>query len=376
MFDVEKAGEEYNYFMDHFGSPPPISFGLFDRRVLIPRPEVPEWVERDSGERVSVEHLDLLEGDGVFSWLHGAGDGRDLGVPMYVPYRIGLCLRLLRERWTIQEIRELAEWEEWVVADMVESDLPYEDDDRLIVLCEFKERLEMLEIERIRRLPADERPANWTERGWTSEICEMIDEELPANLSDARSMVRRLEAMNLETVSTRIRREVGRRAYQLGTHYERVRLLAVVSDRTEYEAGFSPHVCLDGPRSLIGDVNHLESFGQVNWHQTLKSWRILEDPDNAPVRLPGFVCVGGTIQMPNALTPAQYSERFALFRLDEYALAFEGIISNRRCRHCEKSLPKNANERRVYCNSRCSHAYRQKQHRVRAKEAILRRRGQ
>ena len=39
----------------------------------------------------SLEDLDILEGEGVFSWLHGTGDGRDLGVPLDVPYRIGLA---------------------------------------------------------------------------------------------------------------------------------------------------------------------------------------------------------------------------------------------------------------------------------------------
>jgi len=33
----------------------------------------------------------------VFSWLHEAGDRRDLGVPPYVPYRIGLCRKIRRD---------------------------------------------------------------------------------------------------------------------------------------------------------------------------------------------------------------------------------------------------------------------------------------
>ena len=63
-------------------------------------------VERDSKEVIPLEELDVLEGDGVFSWLHGAGDGRDLGVPLYVPYRIGLCRKLRRDGWTREEIVE------------------------------------------------------------------------------------------------------------------------------------------------------------------------------------------------------------------------------------------------------------------------------
>ncbi len=78
--------------------------------------------------------------------------------------------------------------------------------------------------------------------------------------------------------------------------------------------------------------------------------------------------------MPSALPPEQYSERFALFHLDQYAPTFEELIGDRRCQHCGKPLPKSANDRRLYCNSKCSQANRQKRHRVREKEAILRQR--
>jgi hypothetical protein len=33
MFDLEKAGKEYDYFIDNFGYPPPVGLGRFDRRV-------------------------------------------------------------------------------------------------------------------------------------------------------------------------------------------------------------------------------------------------------------------------------------------------------------------------------------------------------
>ena len=375
MFDVAKAGEEYDYFMDHFGSPPPVGLRRFDRRLLIPRAQVPEWVRRESGEAVSPVELDVLEGEGVFSWLHGAGDGRDLGVPVYVPYRIGLCRKLRGDGWSSDEIRELVEWEEWTVTDMVQGDLPYEDDDRLLVLGEFQERLVMLESEHITRRPADKRPVGWTPAGWSSDIKALSDGALAADLEDHRAMVRRLESVDLNSASAKIRREIGRRAYQLRNHHEGVRLLSVVSDRTLYETGFSPHIQFDGPRQLIGDPDRLESFGAINWRETLRSWRILNDPDHAPVRLPGVICVGGTVLMPNVLTSDQYAERYNVFRLSEYAEIFRKLVSDRQCQHCGKRLPKRASERRLYCNGSCSQANRQKRHRLREKEAILRRRG-
>jgi hypothetical protein len=375
VFDVEKAGQEYDYFMDNFGCPPPVGLGRFDRRVLIPRGQLPNWVERDAKDSVSLQELDELERQGVFSWRHGAGeDGRELGVPVYVRDRIGLCRTLLREGWTIEEVREIAEWEEWVVTDMVEGDLRYENDDRLIVLGELRERLAMLESECIARLPVEARPAAWTPSGRTTEIKALSSIELAVDLADHQAMVRRLEPLDLSKAPAELRREVGRRAHQLRVHYEGVRLLSVVSDRTLYEAGFSPHVRFDGVRQLIGDPTRLESFGAINWRETLQSWRIPNDPDHAPVRLPGVVCVGGTTVMPNALTPEEYAERYRVFRLSEYADAFADLVGDRRCRHCGKPLPKRAHDQRLYCDSRCSQANRQKRYRMREKQEILRRR--
>jgi hypothetical protein len=66
--------------------------------------------------------------------------------------------------------------------------------------------------------------------------------ELAADLEDRRGVVRRLESPDSNGASANIRREIGRRAYQLRNHYEGVRLLSVLSDRTLYETGSSPRV--------------------------------------------------------------------------------------------------------------------------------------
>jgi hypothetical protein len=54
VFDPEKSGEDYDYFIENFGSAPPVGIGRFDRRLLIERPQVSEWVERDSDEQVTL----------------------------------------------------------------------------------------------------------------------------------------------------------------------------------------------------------------------------------------------------------------------------------------------------------------------------------
>ena len=107
----------------------------------------------------------------------------------------------------------------------------------------------------------------------------------------------------------------------------------------------------------------LASFGTVHWRETLQSWRVLNDPDCAPIRLPGFVCVGGMIQMPNALTPEELSDRFAVFRLSEYAESFAELVGETiREAIAVEPIPQPFGGRRWYfrcprCGRRCASLY-------------------
>src|SRR3954469_879512 len=86
------------------------------------------------------------------------------------------------------------------------------------------------------------------------------------------------------------------------------------------------------------------------------------------------MCVGDVVQMPNAVGPEVYFKCFEVFRLVEYADRFAELVGDRRCRHCRKPLPTTASEPRLYCDAKCSQANPQRRHRIREKEAILRRR--
>src|SRR5687767_10571109 len=90
MFDVQKLKSMYDDAIKNWGQPP-LSFALFDRRILFPRSMVAEQIECETGQRLSLEVVDEMERAGLFTWLGGAGtDGTELGVPLYVPSRIGL----------------------------------------------------------------------------------------------------------------------------------------------------------------------------------------------------------------------------------------------------------------------------------------------
>ena len=374
LFDLEKAGEHYDFCFDAFGQPPVVNLALFDRRVLSPRTDLASWVEREAGLTLTAADLDKLEGEGWFSWIVGAGENGDgLGVPLYVPYRIGLCSKLRSRQWSDEEILDFVHWEEWVVEDTCD-DLPYEDDDAKLVLMEYADRLKQLEIESTSRLPQEQQPPEWRRPSYSSEIARLSDVEL-RDLAEHRRVIAWLENRDLAKVSPKVRREIGRRAYQLRSWYEGVRFLAVAEDRNRVEAGFSTHVFFTGEHKLICEPNDLEGFGTIDWYNTLRSWRHQNDPDNWPIRLPGFVCVGGELRMPVALSPTEYSRLHDLFRLTEYAQTFAELISNRRCGHCDKRLPKEAGERRLYCGPKCSQASRQKRYREREKADVLRNRG-
>src|SRR6185295_9641296 len=85
---------------------PLLKFALFDSRVLFPRSVLPEIIERETGQRLTLAELDALEREGLFKWFGGAGDdGTELGVPMYVPTRIGLCSERLNKGWLMEELK-------------------------------------------------------------------------------------------------------------------------------------------------------------------------------------------------------------------------------------------------------------------------------
>jgi len=118
-------------------------------------------------------HLLELATRGAFE-LIAAGSQTAPGVPLYIPYRIGLCRKLRRDGWTREEIFELVEWEEWTVTDRVDGDLPHEDDDRRTVLNEFREHLEMLESERVATLAVRRRRPSPDHRGTERETVLLV----------------------------------------------------------------------------------------------------------------------------------------------------------------------------------------------------------
>lgn len=383
MIDEQRLRDEYDEQVRRFGRPV-VSTGLYDRRVLIPRPLVPQFAESHSGERLSLDRIDEMERDGLFVWLGAADDARDpagerveQGVPQYVAARIGLFARLRRAGWDAAELREAAEFEEWLIDDCVEAgELPYDDDDGSVVTRATRFWMRQIDDELTGRLPPGERPAGWFRETGGGHLGAKSEEELRAIRERMQRYVARLGRGTLAAESPEFRHRVGRDAYVIRQRDEFIRLLCIHSERVKLEAGFSTAVCLEGERVFPlpdpDDSDDLEAFGTIDWARTLKHSGFCEDPDHYAIRVPGVVLRGGRITLDGALAPADYARRYELFRLPEYVRVFSALVGDRRCAHCERLLSPSRARACLYCSPACGAAARQKRLRERQKANVLR----
>lgn len=373
LVDEERLRQDYDEQVRLFGEPI-LRPGIYDRRVLVPRSAVPHVAERDAGMPLTLEHIDAMASDGLFTWLEGAGDGTELGVPMYVAGRIGLFSRLRANGWNLAELRETAEWEEWLVDDCLTAmELPYVDDDASVVARKVGLWVKQLDDEAIGRRPREEWPEGWYRESSGGTPASLSDQELAETRARLARFLAKVERTDLATASEAWRHRISREAHVIRNSDEFVRIIVIHGDRAKLEAGFSVGVTLTGHKCFpFPEAGDLEGFGIVDWHGTLKNPRFLDDPDRYIVRVPGFVLIGGRISLDTALAPDEYARRFELFRLPEYQRVFESLVSSRRCAHCARRLQPKKRQASLYCSSNCSAAARQKRHRERAKARILR----
>ena len=112
MFDLEMIDKWYEAGKE-CGSL--IHFGVFDKRALLPLDRLPDSVIAETGETLSEEGILGKAAAGWFPLLNMEGPEETLGWPLYVPSRIGLLLKLEREGSGPEELRLIAELEEWAI---------------------------------------------------------------------------------------------------------------------------------------------------------------------------------------------------------------------------------------------------------------------
>lgn len=317
---------------------------VFDKRVLLPLSQLPDAVQGETGEVINQEGLRARASEGWFPLLTGAGiDGCEDGVPLYVPSRVGLYLKLEREGYSGAELRDMAELEEWSIDNVCAAEeLAYVDDD-----------LETLILHAEARLEAIQSPSS----AGTDDI------------DRARKEVSFLHRLRETGVSEVLRPVIEKGAFRVRTFNEATRWMLVEMDRSKVKAGYSPDVVCSshGWNSETG----FRCDG-VLWRQTVRVALSRTEAGSTPaIRVPGFVLRGDLVVPTRTMRPADYSSQWKRHEIDEYLGAWAEVRGEKRCLNCYAELPA-GNERKRFCGEKCRSAARQRRFRERNPDAVER----
>ena len=213
-------------FLDSlFEACPQLQFFIFDKRMLLPLTQLPEAVAKEAGEVIPEEELRMRAGQGWFPLRNGAGvDGGEEGSPLYVPSRLGLLLKLQRQGYTTEELRLIAQFEEWMIENAYTTeDLAYVDEDLETMLLHTQARVDALEC------------------GTTTDS-NGVRVDRTAEIERARRSVKYVQALQANGVSERFRETVAKQAFQVRAINELIRVHLLESDRSKIVAQYSPFV--------------------------------------------------------------------------------------------------------------------------------------
>lgn len=320
-----------------------LHFGVFDRRVLLPLSDLPACVARETGADLPVARVPHLVEAGWLPALTTTEAG--LGFPLYVPSRVGLLLQLEVAGVSPRELAAFAEYEEGVIASVLTADdTPYEDDDLTLVTLEYEAQVESLE--RKRRYASGAAPAPWAPS--TPESLAEIERELRA----AESSLAALRGYQWERLCRETRERIRRHAFKLRLVHENMRVMMTQSDRAIVAQGYSFFVAFEGYR-MQGLGYDDFAFGPIDWPRTLTSPWLTGEGDALPIRLPGLVLNGESVEMTRVMTPAEYQQAWEGFDLDAYRLALAAREGERLCHRCLAALPAGSSPRRKFCSESC-----------------------
>lgn len=329
----------------------PPQWRLFDKRVLLPLSWLPDAVKKETNEVIAEDTLRAKAAEGWFVLLSGAGDeGNEQGVPLYVPSRIGLFLKLEREGYAADELRAIAEQEDWNVENVFTTDeLAYVDDDLEALIQYLQNRTQDNEGEGITMSPG-------------------LEARKKKEIEKARRELGALESYRMNGVPDDMRPEVEKAAYRARALHESVRLMLLKMDRDAIEAGFSPSVL------CTRRWNFSEGFKgtEIRWRLTMSAAIASARPDEAPrIRVPGFLLCGDQITPTRTLRPTDYAALWGEYDFDEYLKVWSATSGERVCLNCFAPLT-SANERKRFCGEKCRNAARQRRYRERNPEAVER----
>jgi hypothetical protein len=330
----------------------PLSTGIFDRTMLLPLSQLPAMVKAESDEELPLDRLGSLVSDGWIPDLKVADTGEP-GFAMYVPSRVGLFLFIERGGYDATELRSLAEYEEgFIDAILVNEEAPYLDDDRELLLCSWRTRIEQADSQlRLRREHGDLS---------TDEEAKLLDE-----IEQVERSVSFLDRRQLEGMSKELREKTARMAYRVRARDELVRVWMLNHERAVMRAGYTPYLIFDGVQDYGGDESEPPVTGPPNWNHSLREpWA---SDEGVSIRLPGLRIVGDRMTFSPPLKPSDYAVRWREFDLDGYLRVRAQVLGERKCPYCHRKLPADAPADRRYCSGECRTNAKMQRYRARLK---------
>ncbi len=327
----------------------PMQFRIFDRKVLLPLEQLPQAVTAESGEKISVQEIREKALAGWFPLRNGAGwEGGEEGAPLYVPSRIGLLLRLEKEGYGADELRLIAETEEWTIENILTTeDLAYVDDDLESLILFAQSRVDAME----HSWDGDGRPAHTT-----------------PDDGQAKRELEFLKRLQVQGIPARLTLKIEKQAFRVRAFNDVLRIHLLDMDRNKISAGYSPFTMCRSQSWRSAEGFKVEG---LLWESTVRgalAYGSVSEPP--PIRVPGFVLRGSRVTPTRTLRPAEYGNLWREHDLDCYLESWAKVCGERQCLNCFGPLPEEADERKRFCGEKCRNAAKQRRYRERNPEAV------
>lgn len=306
--------------------------GIFDKRLLVALDQLPGMVETETGELLPEERLPGIVEDGWIPDLHKEETGEP-GFALYAPSRVGLLLQLERAGYGSAELRAIAAYEEGYIDNiLVNDETPYLDDDRDLLLNEWRNRVLILEAQRERSGPEADR-----------ESLGDVEEET----ARTRKSIEFLENHSLESMGPALREKTARMAHAVHFFNEIIRTQLMEHLRGQVRAGYSPFLNF---RRASYPSGELPKFDGIFWEGVLDSPWVEE---GIPIRVPELLFEGERITLLRPVLPSEYEGIYKRYDLKRYFQLLAEQRGERRCAGCQTLLPQATHQLRQYCSPEC-----------------------
>jgi hypothetical protein len=252
FIDVETVDKLFEIGYQHNNL---ITFGIFDKRVLLPLEQAAWSVSQAIGPTMTAADLTHMATRGWIPLLRNPHDPEEeMGVPLYVPPRIEFLLALERDGYTEEELRIIAEDEEVTIDAILTTDeLAYIDDDLETVIQHLEELL--LEAQRHGRSSVT---VDLSGRGVSREKFER-------NLY----MYQKFRQTGIPEPYQYLTAKI---AFRIRAQAEATRISICEMDRAKVRAGYSPFVvCCGDAWHFDGSIATFTAERGVYWEPTIRS---------------------------------------------------------------------------------------------------------